>query len=85
MEEWCAKFIPGGRWCVKGCRPITKIMCDRQDLGSYSVAIFSYGIAPQRPGGILPPGLAPAVVLLKGPRGVKSGFSSRGGDGLSSR
>ena len=67
---------------MKGCLPITNMVCDRQDLGSYSVATFSYAIAPQRPGGTLPPGLAPAVALLKGPRGAKSGFSSRSGDAL---
>lgn len=67
---------------MKGCLPITIMVCDRQDLGSYSFATSSYVIAPQRLGGLLPPGLAPAVVLLKGLWGAKTRFSSHGGDAL---
>ena len=62
---------------MKGCLPITKMVCDRQDLGSYSVATFSFAIAPQRPRAVIAPALAPLVAQITRLRGAKFAFSSR--------
>lgn len=57
--------------------PIAKMVCDRNEFGSYSVAI-----AHQRLEGGLSPSLAPVVVLLNRLWVAQSGVSSHSGDVL---
>ena len=62
--------------------PITRNVCDRRQMGSYSKAIFGFAIAPTRPGAIIDPSLAAPVMQLNWLQGAKFGFISRSGVAL---